>query len=96
MSTTPPEIVYLFDIGPSVPKLHITGTYIWRPGHPAPMSFPALDEAVRYAVEQGWVIEPVPTESDDSQDFPHNWFQLTDARWKQVRALERRLAKTGR
>lgn len=96
MSATEPEVVYLFDIGPSVAKMHITGTYIWRRDHLAPLSFPALEDAVRYAVEQGWALEPVPTDRDDSQDFPHNWFQLTEARWKRVRALERRLASGSR
>ena len=93
MSATEPETAYLFDIAPSVAKLHVTSTYLWRPGHPLPLQFASLEEAVTYAVDAGWTLAPVPDDQTRSQDFPHDWFQLTDARWAKVLALEKKLKK---
>ncbi len=87
MSNT--EIAYLFDIGPSIAgKLHIAGTFLFRPGHAGPLRFPSLESAVQHAVEHGWTIAPVPDDEVHSADFPHDWFQLPDLRWKKALELQ--------
>ena len=87
MSNT--EIVHLFTIGPSVVgKLHIAGTYLFRPGLPEPLNFPSLESAVKHAVENGWALAGVPDDELHSADYPQDWFQLSDHQWKKAKELE--------